>query len=150
MTWVLYILYIIIAVLLLIGLSYYLNNIGIGMFQKIIIIMVLLILEIIFGILMYNGGIITKNISYPPIANICPDYWQYQNNLCLIPNNNKNIGSFSINNKIPAGYNNDYKGIDFTNSGWQTIGTNSFCSKQKWANINNIVWDGITNIDGGC
>lgn len=146
-----YIIYIIIAIILLIIISYYLNNIGIGIFQRIIIVISILILELMFGIIIYYNGGITTNIIYPPTSNICPDYWQYQNNLCLIPTNKRNIGSFSIIDKTPPhGYDTNKNGIDFNNSGWSSLSTTKFCEKQKWSNINNILWDGITNIDGVC
>jgi hypothetical protein len=30
--------------------------------------------------------------------------------------------------------------IDFSNNNWQGV-----CDKKKWANMNNIVWDGVSN-----
>jgi len=152
MTWFWYILYIIIAILILIGITYYLNKLGVGNVQRFIIIIVIIILELLFGVIIYNnGGIVNLGIGYPPAANICPDYWEYGNNLCLIPYNNRNIGTFKADNTTtPPGYNSKYNGIDFNDPGWSSVATNAFCSKQKWANMNNIWWDGITNIDNQC
>jgi hypothetical protein len=150
MEWYWYIIYIVLGILILVGLSYYLNNIGVSPFKRIIILVAVFVLEVIFGIVIYgNGGIMPLNINYPPSPNVCPDYWQYANNLCIIPDNGRNVGSLG---KVPvaSGYNKTYNGIDFNNAGWSSSGKTAFCAKQSWANTNNIWWDSITNIDGGC
>jgi hypothetical protein len=122
----------------------------------------ILVVEFVFGSLLYNNGgtLYSTSVAYPPIANICPDYWQYDNDLCIIPTDNRNIGSFSKNvgnslakptgDKMPPGYNTYYNGINFNDPGWSLVTSTAFCTKQNWANINNIWWDGITNVKGVC
>ena len=146
MTWWFYIFYILLAICLLLLIINYLNNMGFGIFSQIMIITGIVILEIIFYIIIYFNGKIV-NINYPPTPNICPDYWEYNNKLCLIPNNKRNTGSWTISSKTPGYYNNS---IDFSNPDWSLLATTDFCAKQKWANTNNILWDGITNVDSKC
>jgi hypothetical protein len=88
-------------------------------------------------------------IKYPPVPNVCPDYWQYGYNMCLIPENKRNIGTLILNDSTP-GFNSRYNGINFNDSKWSNVSSTAFCAKQKWANMNNILWDGITNVNGDC
>jgi len=35
--------------------------------------------------------------------------------------------------------------INFTDSGWANGAVTNICNQKKWANLNGIVWDGVTN-----
>lgn len=105
----------------------------------------LFFLEVFIFILIYkNGGI---NIIYPPVSNVCPDYWSNSNNLCLIPDNINTGFLNDISLSSIPGYDSLHNGINFRDPLWSSTATTSFCAKKKWANMNNIYWDGITNID---
>jgi len=68
-------------------------------------------------------------------------------------NDNKYVGSSKkkiigyYNTDIPNGYdekNPQNSWINFNDGGWASHG-DPYCAIQKWANINNIQWDGIAN-----
>ena len=127
------------------------------------IVFLILILTVI-GILMAKKS---NNLVYPPVANQCPDYWTFDGSYCIVPNkgvytlgdqtkytddhNQKVLNGFSsvksANDKNTPGFfvekdnkNRAILKIDFKDPGWS--GT---CSQKKWANQNNIVWDGVSN-----
>jgi hypothetical protein len=121
----------------------------------IIVLSILIIFLII--VLSYYGIVLQKRVKeskeYPPQPpSKCPDYWEMNvNGSCIIPtSSSKNTGSiYGTNNQINLNSNSTYGfingNIDFNNSGWSTGGANALCNKKKWANMNNIVWDGVTN-----
>jgi len=125
----------------------------------VMIVFLILILTVI-GILMAKKS---NNLVYPPIANQCPDYWTFDGSSCIVPNqgvlnssgvmiddaNANTLNGFSSVGAVPkntAGLKTETKNnktvfkIDFKDPGW--AGT---CDQKKWANKNNIVWDGISN-----
>ena len=58
---------------------------------------------------------------------------------------NKVLGYYK--SEIPSGYNEStpqMNWVDFNDPGWSVNGT-SECAISKWAKINNIAWDGLTN-----
>ena len=122
----------------------------------IIATIVLILLLIFIGILLSKGN---ENLAYPPNYGTCPDYWKYDldKKKCIIPENKPdaiNIGNMynettkTLNDNIlnSPGYSYDISNgtmtqyIDFSNNNWQGV-----CDKKKWANMNNIVWDGVSN-----
>ena len=90
---------------------------------------------------------------FPPTYNSCPDYWDVQGNVCLIPSaTGKNVGNIysggNLNLKTDTyGFNEIDKTIDFNNPSWGT-GASLRCAQQKWANKYQILFDGITNFNG--
>ena len=51
------------------------------------------------------------------------------------------------NTDIPYGYDDNVpqnNWVDFTDSGWASFG-DPYCEIQKWANVNNIQWDGMAS-----
>lgn len=106
-------------------------------------------------VLTYVGILMTstqKKASYPPSYNLCPDYWESQENgKCKIPDAN------SINTKA-AGKSweaSSTPGLDtassptfinFSDPGWSAGGTgDQRCGWKKWASYYGIQWDGVTN-----
>lgn len=99
------------------------------MFQKTVttVAIIILILTLTFiGIALYRAKY--KSAFPPAIAN-CPDYWDVSGNLCL---NTMNLGNSKCN--VP---------MDFTAPGWS--GSDSMCSKYRWAQSCNLTWDGISD-----
>jgi hypothetical protein len=120
---------------------------------KMVIIIAVLVLELFYGLMIFNNGGKIVNINAKQIASVCPDYWQYDdNNLCLIPKNGKNVGTFDVTNvKGVFGYDMSYNGINFDDPGWTNKSDKSvICAKKMWANTYNIWWDGVTNVKGVC
>ena len=106
-------------------------------FQKVVIIIaiILLILALIFfGISIRNNKYTMK---FPPVQSQCPDYWEAQEN---------STGDQVCFNKKNLGNSNCAKTMNFNHNPW--IGTDGACNKKKWAENCNIVWDGITNLNG--
>ena len=73
--------------------------------------------------------------AFPPNANNCPDGWtNTSGTLCTAPSGT------TISGTAPAG-------ITYTGTPTNTVdfGTSVICAKRKWANANNISWDGVSN-----
>ena len=131
------------------------------MFYKIIILIAIIFLILILtviGILMAKKSNIT---TYPPVASQCPDYWTYDGSNCVVPNtgcpdssggvkdcqpnllNGMSVATLTAVPGLKTVKNPDKTttySIDFQDAGWQ--GT---CGQMRWANKNNIVWDGVSN-----
>jgi hypothetical protein len=124
----------------------------------IIVISILIVFLII--VLSYYGIVLHKKIKdvkeYPPQPpSTCPDYWSVNvDGKCIIPlQNTKNTGSiYGANNELLLNEKSTYGlingNVDFNNNTWSAGGANATCNKKKWANTNNIVWDGVTNFNG--
>jgi hypothetical protein len=126
-------------------------------------ITVLVVATVLLIIIFTTIGILTRYATiekvYPPIANNCPDYWESVNGNCLIPgSNSKNLGTIysgttiNLTGNVDAtsgiytpGYLSGSTAINFSDSGWDSLGKNSICAKKTWANTNEISWDGVSN-----
>jgi hypothetical protein len=73
--------------------------------------------------------------EFPPGANVCPDGWvNTSGTLCTAP------AGITVSGTAPTGitYNvSPATAVDF--------GTTTKCVQKKWANNNNISWDGVSN-----
>ena len=100
-------------------------------FQKsvlIIALVVLIALLISVGILLNKHS---KNTSWPPIQNTCPDYWtEGDNGVCTAAGLNEGINSNeeAVTSTADAG--------------------DTRCDKRKWAIDNGIMWSGVSNYNG--
>ena len=98
-------------------------------FQKsvlIIALVVLIALLISVGILLNKHS---KNTSWPPIQNTCPDYWtEGANGVCTADTGGLNTGIDSD---------------DFVNSTADAGDTR--CEKRRWAIDKGIMWSGVSN-----
>lgn len=134
--------------------SFYLIVLGIA------IVMLILVLTGI-GLLMRTQ---TASSVYPPMANTCPDGWTIAaDGSCTIPSTGPNRGFIiagtsytqtDIQNSLLKSTKKDgpYPGTSFTASSfsptdadWSSNKLSAVCQQKKWANTNNIVWDGISN-----
>jgi len=111
-------------------------------FQKWIIVIFTIILVII---LIYLGMNINKpNTSkpWPPLTANCPDYWADVNgdgsNCVGTKYNNTGLWN-SFNTLVP---NTTVSVPNFATAPYK--GAKGTCEKYKWANINQVSWDGIT------
>jgi hypothetical protein len=147
MNWLWFSLYIIGELVVVLLVIYALNRYAVATIPKIIVIGATLSLAFVMTYIIYQNSI--ARIMYPPSAGVCPDYWQYNGNLCLIPDNGRNVGTFNPDAVVP-GYDKRRGGIDFNDAGWSSVGSTAFCGKSRWANTNTIWWDGITNVDTQC
>jgi len=122
---------------------------GFNAFQKLVILVSLGVLTFVLSMI---ANIITNNKTlYNAISGACPDYWAVDNTtdktLCIIPKDGRNVGNLDVTDKSIIGYNANIGAIDFTNSQWNIMSVNDGeTMKKKWANKNNIWWDGITNL----
>ena len=121
---------------------------------------VLVLILVMVGILLSKGN---TNKAFPPNYGECPDYWVYDDKekKCIIPEYNDiavNVGNMygetpeispilSDNVTNAPGFksilndkNETVNYIDFNDSTWGGV-----CDKKKWATVNGIVWDGISN-----
>lgn len=113
---------------------------------------VLAIASIIFIIALTMIGLVmqkgSKSGTFPPMASNCPDGWIESSSTegdnmvytCTAPSEttvpvNAGVAEIAIGLWTSA----DSKTITYTDK------VTSICSKQKWANKNAIVWDGVTN-----
>jgi hypothetical protein len=125
-------------------------------FQITVLVVATILLILIFA----TVGILTKYASfdkiYPPIANTCPDYWSSDTNgHCKIPGiGGKNIKKLYSNRQVAISSNIDNSSytpgysngaINFSDSGWSSLGTSALCGKKNWANKYGIAWDGVSN-----
>jgi len=127
-------------------------------------IIVLTVATIILILMLTYIGIQMRNKTgtsgtYPPVATMCPDYWQVANDgiSCNIPasKNSKNAGTLYngdallITTSTTPGYNSGNVTINFTDKGWtSTTGKTSVCAQKQWASTNNLMWDGVSNYNG--
>jgi len=113
-------------------------------------VLVLLIVLIYIGILMTHGNKASK--IYPPIANICPDYWLSDiSGYCVVPAHgsrngpNTHLSSVTTSSSYTPGYNDTSGTVDFNSSLW-VAGTQSVtCAKKTWCQKLGVYWDGVTN-----
>ena len=102
-------------------------------FQKIVIIIaiIMLIAALTFiGYALYTGK---HNEKFPPIQSACPDYWAAKDSECV--NSQPDLGHCTspMNFDVPH-----YRG------------DHGDCNKSKWAKDCGVTWDGITNNPNIC
>jgi hypothetical protein len=106
-------------------------------FQKIVIIVALLIL---ISLLVIVGVSLSKRYdetNWPPIIGDCPDYWldlSGNGSACF---NAKRLGKCNLPSKGNPNVMNFNRDI--------FMGTSGECSKYKWANECGVTWDGLTS-----
>jgi hypothetical protein len=91
--------------------------------------------------------------KFPPHSLECPDYWQTDASLCIVPVDeiSLNAGRQPYANPIGFEYitHNGQKAIDFKNPLWTNDllpeDVNNNCGLTAWANLNNVLWDGVSN-----
>jgi hypothetical protein len=131
-------------------------------FHLIVLSVAVVILILVLTFIGISMSASNSSAVYPPIMNTCPDYWDLAGDgkSCIIPSTKSslNVGgiydkntmqlnpNISDKTKTPGfastkdANNNIINSIDFTDSNWK--GT---CDKSRWANSNQIMWDGVSN-----
>jgi len=140
------------------------QNTALGL-SLIVLIICLIIVSIV---LMY-----TKNGSYPPVVDSCPDYWTTSNYLNPDDSNCKNTtfgccSDYTTTKSDADGtncpvkcYNTHQLGtvsdttctaipteMDFSTDDY--TGSSALCNKQTWAKNCSLTWDGVTNVSNAC
>jgi hypothetical protein len=107
---------------------------GVGGFQKVTVIITLIILLVVFIFIWGSLAYATKDVSTAPIVAQCPDFWEIEETQtgpkCV---NIQDLGT------CPAASGDEHLLLDF-NSGNFTDN----CAKYTWANNCNVAWDGLT------
>lgn len=114
----------------------------ISLFAFIILILFFILISIQF----YYSNV--DSVEYPPIKNICPDYWKVSNDkyTCIVPTESKLTGTLKIKPNYPIYKDNTDQKLhaDFTHY-IPDKNLSKLCNLKQWANHNNIVWNGISN-----
>jgi hypothetical protein len=125
-------------------------------FQMIVLAIATLVLIIILSVIGIALNKLKNTVSYPPIANNCPDYWDASGpGICRIPlSNKKNTGTiYGGGTTVVSGFASPptygytpgtTATINFNDQGWLS-NKSATCNKQIWAKKYGIVWDGISN-----
>ena len=124
-------------------------------------IFLILILTLIGTAIVYGD----TAVQYPPVVSKCPDYWNMDDNgVCVNTTRNTiNAGngaedtikgingvvrtklSDADKNYCEGGSNNINCDIKPSDPKWLANGLTPICNQRKWANRNNILWDGVSN-----
>ena len=106
-------------------------------FQKIVLIIAVVLLIITLVIIGVALGQAQTDESWPPLVGDCPDYW-----LDLSGNGAKCVNKQSLGTcNIPTKGNPN--SMDFTGAGF--TGDNGDCAKYNWARGCGVTWDGINS-----
>jgi len=106
----------------------------------------------------------SREVSFPPTKNTCPDYWvanydDPKNPTCKINDLNigtitKTDGDYNMSSKMGGnaaftpGYDDVNKTVNFADAAWSTsFSTSGQCALKKWANKYEISWDGVSNFN---
>ena len=126
---------------------------------------VFILVLLFFGLMMQKGNV---NQVYPPVANTCPDMWPIvDGSNCRIPWDSgvdepdinkggkewdevaKSLTDANINVfKASTTTGNSKTAFSPADPKWSAGGLTPVCEQKKWANKNNILWDGISNFNG--
>ena len=116
-------------------------------------LIILSIAVIALIVILTSIGMTIKNAKsdaniFPPVASLCPDYWEIDSsgNKCIIPKDGINDGG-GLNALSNASTHGLLDGkIDFSHPKWINSSTkNQLCAQRSWALANNIIWSGVSN-----
>ena len=123
-------------------------------FQKIVLAIATVILILILTIIGVMLSKYKNKVTYPPVANTCPDYWKISADglSCSLPTSSavnvgsiyNSDGSLAISSADTYGYDSTKKTINFTDGGWSTS-KSAVCAQKDWTGTYNIIWDGVSN-----
>jgi len=116
----------------------------------------LIIILAVVGVVLTSNA---KNMTFPPTALPCPNYWQMNSEgKCVIPVappvSTGNIQAVNIGSTTPMsqsttpGLDTATNTINFAHNGWGTSTSSATCAKRKWAKEQGIFWDGVSNYNG--
>ena len=118
--------------------------------------LIVLSIAVIFLIIILTSiGMTIKNAKvnaniFPPVAALCPDYWEIDpsGNQCIIPTNkiNDGGGASALYSAGTYGLSKSNNKINFSDSKWVNNSNSSqMCAHRSWALANNIIWSGVSN-----
>ena len=99
-------------------------------FRQIVVLVALIVLIVVLSIIGYSLSK-TKDVNWPPITPVCPDYWELDGSGNCV--NSKGLGTC----KQPKDNTINFATDEF-------LGVNGACNKYKGATNCGISWDGIT------
>lgn len=99
-------------------------------FRQIVVLVALIALIVVLSIIGYSLSK-TKDVNWPPITPVCPDYWELDGSGNCV--NSKGLGTC----KQPKDNTINFATDEF-------LGVNGACNKYKGATDCGISWDGIT------
>lgn len=108
-------------------------------FQKITMIVAIVILIICLTFIGYTLYSSKYNKQYPPVISDCPDYWKDMSD---------GDASNCVNTQTGLGDPSCATTMDFSGSVW--TGDEGLCRKSQWAKKCNLTWDGVTNNANAC
>ena len=89
------------------------------------------------GISLYRNR---KTANFPSNYANCPDYWQQDSDgNCIIP------PASSKNTSLTYKFSTDSMFVQNASANTINFNTGTLCDKQKWANENSIIWDGVSS-----
>lgn len=109
------------------------------------------ILALVFLIILLTlFGVYYRKISeraFPETQSMCPKNWNADNNgNCIKPASGTTNYLTTIPTNTP-GYLSGGNGFNSNDPKWENYlgAKNAICGKQKWANSNQLSWDGVSN-----
>ena len=108
-------------------------------FQKIVLIMAIVLLIIILVAIGVTLSKSRREENWPPIVGECPDYWVDMSGNGEACVNSNSLGRCNIPNDANANAN----AMNFNQAPF--TGDNGNCSKYRWATSCKVTWDGITS-----
>jgi len=112
--------------------------------------MIVMTIAVVFLILILSAvGIImlfTKNNNqiFPPTSSKCPDYWTLGADGVTCTSSGTNNGSVTAAGPVQSVDGNIIK-LNTSHSSFTEIGMTKTCGQKRWANLNKIEWDGVSN-----
>lgn len=130
------------------------------LFYKLVLYISIIILILTLGLIVLNHN--SKPDVFPQYVSKCPDYWiQNENGTCSVivggSGNTASVNSLSTNYQYqkdrklgnikvtpPCELNKNYSPNKLTYT--FDFNGNSWCGNRKWAQTNDIFWEGVTNV----
>jgi hypothetical protein len=89
--------------------------------------------------------------QFPPVLSKCPDYWDISGDICINPPIKNGLPG--LNGKLMTNCGGSYDryhddancNIKPTDTKWSNNNLTPTCNHKNWANMNNIMWDGVSN-----
>ena len=113
--------------------------------------MIVLTIAVVFLILILSAvGIImlfTKNNNqvYPPTSSKCPDYWTLGSDGVTCTSSGINNGTITATGGPVTSVNNNVIKLNLSDSSFTQRGMTQTCGQKRWANLNKVEWDGVSN-----
>lgn len=105
------------------------------------VVFLILILSAVAIIMLYTKN---NNQIYPPTSSTCPDYWKLGADGVTCTSSGINHGSVTAAGPVQSAGNNTFK-LNISDSSFTQRGMTKTCGQKRWANMNKVEWDGVSN-----